>query len=282
MLDINFIKNNKYFTKLTLKNSEVLFDEWDIDDNLYIIESWILGIEKYTTIEKTESKELAKLNAWAIFWEWSLKWTDPKQVKIVAKENTILYKIDAKKWIRDFISDFPSEWIDLLNEIIDISNKRLLESNFLVTSNYEMSKTISEINLFDNKSLFNIIDKFKKIIWAEYIMYLEKNPVMDNYLTVKYDTRIKWKMQNNLIDLHDNILDIEDIINDWIKVEKYNHIQKLKNRNEVVWYLIIWESENILTEWQKKAISSISVLIAWYIREKLAYEEKKNIEHISN
>lgn len=276
MLDLNFLSNNSYFTELTLNEWGVLFDEWELDDNLYIIVSWKLSISKYTNIERIEDKQLAILNNWSIFWEWSLKHSIPKEVKISSLEKTVLLKINAKEWIQWFIKECPVEWIKLLTEIIDISNKRLLESNFLITSNYQMSKVISEINLYNNKNLFIILDHFGKVIWSEYILYLERNPVIEHYMIVKYDTRLKWKMQNNLVDIWDHKLDLDDLINDWIKLEKFNYIEKLKNENEIIWYLVIWESSNKFSEWQKKAISSISTLIAGVIKQKQVYEEDKN------
>lgn len=282
MLDLSFIINNKYFTELILKENEVLFDEWEIDNNLYIIKSWSLAIQKYTTTDKKEVKQLAILNAWAIFWEWSLKWSEPKQVKIVALDNVILYKINAKEWIKKFIREYPNEWIELLNEIIDTSNKRLLESNFLITSSFEMSKTISEINIYDNKNLFSIIDKLEKILWSRYIIYLEKNPVVNNVMTVRYDTRNKWKMQNNIIYIKDNTLDLNHIKEDWIILEQNNLIEELRNKNEIIGFLIIWEKDNNFSEWHKKAIASISVLIAWFIRQKQIYQEEKDREMNKN
>jgi hypothetical protein len=270
---LDFILNNKYFKEITLEKSGVLFNEWDLDNNLYIIKSWSLSIQKYTTIEKDEIKQLAILNKWEIFWEWALKKSEPKQVQIVAIEDSVLYKIDAKEWIKWFISEFPKEWIELLNEIIDTANKRLLESNFLVTSSYQMSKTISELDKYNNKNLFIIIDKFEKIIWSKYILYLEKNLVIEKYVTIKYDSRINWKMLNNIIELKNNVLDIDIIKKEWILLEKFNHIEPLKNKNETIGFLIIWEWENNLSEWKKKAITFIWVLIAWYIRQKMLYEE---------
>ncbi|MDR1987930.1 MAG: hypothetical protein LBQ24_04165 [Candidatus Peribacteria bacterium] len=48
--------------------------------------------------------------------------------------------------------------------MIESSNKRLLESNFLVTSSYTIIKDISEISEFNNKNLFLIIDNLVNII----------------------------------------------------------------------------------------------------------------------
>ena len=279
MLNIEFLENSWFFQIKTLEAWEVLFDEWDIDNNLYIIKEWELSIEKYTTTDRTETKILAKLWNSEIFWEWSLWDSAPKQVRIKATKKTTLLEIEAKNSFEEFLLKHTKKWVDLLSSIIYISNKRLLEANFLITSSYKINKHISEINEFNNKNLFEILDELEKTINWKYVLYLEKNPVLENILILKYDSRYKWKMQENIIDLWDGILDMDDLIKDWIKLSKHNLIEELKNRNEIIWYLIIWDDEKVFDEWQKKSIWAISVSIAWYIKQKQYFDENKNKEY---
>ena len=279
MLNIEFLENSWFFQIKTLEAWEVLFDEWDIDNNLYIIKEWELSIEKYTTTDRTETKILAKLWNSEIFWEWSLWDSAPKQVRIKATKKTTLLEIEAKNSFEEFLLKHTKKWVDLLSSIIYISNKRLLEANFLITSSYKINKHISEINEFNNKNLFEILDELEKTINWKYVLYLEKNPVLENILILKYDSRHKWKMQENIIDLWDGILDMDDLRKDWIKLSKHNLIEELKNRNEIIWYLVIWDDKKVFDEWQKKSIWAISVSIAWYIKQKQYFDENKNKEY---
>lgn len=280
MLDLEFLINNPYFEKQTLEKLEVLFDEWDLDDNLYILKKWSLSVEKYTTVSKNESKQLAILKVNDIFWEGSLKNSEKKQVKIKALEESIIFKINAKKGVEEFIKHHPSEWINLLTEIINLSNKRLLESNFLVISSYKISKSISELTSYNNKNLFKIIEEFKNVLWVDFLLYIEKNPVIESYLTLKYDTRKKWKMQNFSFDLEKNTFTVDSLKDNWIELSWKEHIELLKNKNSIIWYLIIWDSKQVITELQKKAISSISTLIAWIVIQKQIFEDQQNEEYI--
>lgn len=280
MLDLEFLINNPYFEKQTLEKLEVLFDEWDLDDNLYILKKWSLSVEKYTTVSKNESKQLATLKVNDIFWEGSLKNSEKKQVKIKALEESIIFKINAKKGVEEFIRHHPSEWINLLTEIINLSNKRLLESNFLVISSYKISKSISELTSYNNKNLFKIIEEFKNVLWVDFLLYIEKNPVIESYLTLKYDTRKKWKMQNFSFDLEKNTFTVDSLKDNWIELSWKEHIELLKNKNSIIWYLIIWDSKQVITELQKKAISSISTLIAWIVIQKQIFEDQQNEEYI--
>jgi len=215
MLNIQKLENSWYFETLELNAWELLFDEWEIDNNLYIIKFWELLIEKYTNNERNKTKKLATLKNNAIFWEWSINNSDPKQVKIVAKSDTILLKIDATNKLEEYIWEFTKDWIELLSQIIEITNKRLLEANYLVTSNYSISKEISELNEFNNKNLFKIIKDFEKTIDANYIIFLEKNPILENYLSLKFDSRIENKMQNLTIELDNNTLNADKLSKNW-------------------------------------------------------------------
>lgn len=279
MFNIEFLENSWFFQIKTLNEWEILFDEWDIDNNLYIIKSWEVSIEKYTNTDRNESKILAKLWDWEVLWEWSIWWNWVKQVKIIATKKTILLLIEAKNSFEKFLLKHTKPWVDLLSSIIYISNKRLLEANFLITSSYKINKHISEINEFNNTNLFQILDEFTKIIVADYVLYVEKNPVIEDILILKYDSRLKWKMQQIMIDLWNWVFNIWNITKEWIELEKHNLIEELKNWNKVIWYLVIWNNKNDFDEAQKKSIWTISVSIAWFIKQKQYFEEIKNKEY---
>jgi hypothetical protein len=59
----------------------------------------------------------------------------------------------------------------------------------LITSSYSIIKYISQIGEFNNKNLFSIIDKLLKVISADYIKYVEQNPIFGDILVLRYDTR---------------------------------------------------------------------------------------------
>jgi len=274
MIDINFLENSWYFKIRPLKKWEVLFNEWDFDNNLYIIKKWSLVIKKKVN-DNNDIKIIAKIWEWEVFWEWSLWNSEPKQVSIEASQDTLLLEIEAKNKFEEFLQKNTKEWIDLLSSIIYISNKRLLEANYLITLSYRINKYISEITIFNNKNLFSIIDELDKTINPDYTIYIEKNSIVDKVWTIKYDTRRKWKMLQNIIELENNKIQIDKIKNEWINISNYNLIEELKNNNKVVRYLIIWKN-NLFNEWEKKIIWIISVAIAWFIKQKEYFEENLN------
>lgn len=276
MFDIKNILWNKYFKSKSLKTWEILFDEWEIDKNIYVVEKGKVKVEKYFSSEKKEKKLLAVLWKNSIFWEGSIFNNHPKEVVISAIWETKLYFIKSKDF-RNFIKENTEIAVDFLSQIINLSNKRLLEANFLLTSNYKISKMISEEIEFSNKNLFDIIDEFCSIIKAKYIIYVEINQVLENYATVSYDSRIQWKLLDKVVELKSSKIDLENLKE--FEVWEKNMILELKNGNKIIWFFIIWEDEKVeFSESQKKSINSIWVLLAGFIKQKQYFQNEKNKE----
>ena len=276
MFDIKNILWNKYFKSKSLKTWEILFDEWEIDKNIYVVEKGKVKVEKYFSSEKKEKKLLAVLWKNSIFWEGSIFNNHPKEVVISAIWETKLYFIKSKDF-RNFVKENTEIAVDFLSQIINLSNKRLLEANFLLTSNYKISKMISEEIEFSNKNLFDIIDEFCSIIKAKYIIYVEINQVLENYATVSYDSRIQWKLLDKVVELKKSKIDLENLKE--FEVWEKNMILELKNGNKIIWFFIIWEDEKVeFSESQKKSINSIWVLLAGFIKQKQYFQNEKNKE----
>lgn len=276
MFDIKNILWNKYFKSKSLKTWEILFDEWEIDKNIYVVEKGKVKVEKYFSSEKKEKKLLAVLWKNSIFWEGSIFNNHPKEVVISAIWETKLYFIKSKDF-RNFVKENTEIAVDFLSQIINLSNKRLLEANFLLTSNYKISKMISEEIEFSNKNLFDIIDEFCSIIKAKYIIYLEINQVLENYATVSYDSRIQWKLLDKVVELKNSKIYLENLKE--FEVWEKNMILELKNGNKIIWFFIIWEDEKVeFSESQKKSINSIWVLLAGFIKQKQYFQNEKNKE----
>lgn len=272
MLDLNLLKNSWFFKTKTLKKWEILFDEWEKDTNLYVIIRWELKIEKYTTKKRNETKVLAYLKNNEVFWEAALNSDKEKEVKIQATITTSLLYIDAKYELNQFTKKHPEEWLNLLKYIIYLSNKRLLESNYLITANYKVSQEISKIKEINNKSVFELIQKLKDIVNADYIVYLEENPIMQNYTTIKYDTRKEWKMLDIVIETAENKLSILELKNEWYN----NSIHELTIWSDNLWLLIFFKKWKDFNDNDKKVLTSVTTSIAWLIKQKIILEEEKN------
>lgn len=277
MLDINKLKKTWYFTEVNLEKWDVLFNEWDIDNNIYIVLVWELSVEKFTTKNNDETKILWYLSKDDVFWEAALNTNKPKEVNIIARSKTLLIYINANKLIKTFAITHKTEAFNLLRYIIFLSNKRLSESNSLITSTYKVSKEISKLEVINNKSIFYIIEKMKESLNIDDILYYEINPVVQDYITMKYDTRLPWKLLNLVTETADNELELLSYKYEWYHVFK----QKLSIWLNDIWYLIFLKKWQKFSESDKKVFITTSWSIAWLIKQKQFHDEERDMEYMN-
>lgn len=275
---LDFYENSEYFSKLKLEKWETIFDEWDIDNNIYIIKSWDVSIEKYTSEWKDHEKQLAKLWKWDFFWEWALKWNFNKENRARVLSKTELLSIDAKRWLSLFIRNNPEQWLKLLVSIINITNSRLLDSNSQITANYEINIAINKIEEVNYHSIFWLFDKFKSIAWCDYILYFENNEVIKEIVTLRYDSRKKQKLQDKIFYKEDSW---EFLVNKYkkeldIKESDYIETSKLSIWETILWYIVLWRERRIFSENDKKMIYWVSNSLTWIIKQFIVSKENRN------
>lgn len=278
MLQLDFLKKSGFFKEFHLEKNEVLFEQWEKDQHIYIIITWELEVQRYTTINKVETKTLAILWSNEVFWEASLNSDKPKEVKIIATKKSLLIWINAQEWLDSLTQKYPNEAMNLLKYIIHSSNKRINEWNSLITANYKVTQEILKIKEVNNKNIFSLIDKLEEITHIDYTFFLEKNPVLDNYLVQKYDSRNKGKMLDNIIEITDNKLELLEL-----KIQDtYSEIQELTIWDKLLGYLIYFRKNEEFKDNDIKVLTTISTGIAWLIKEKSILEEQRDIDFMEN
>lgn len=276
MLDIKLLKNSWFFKEVVLNKWEVLFEEWDKDANIYILLVWNLSVSKYTSNNKKDEKILAYLTPKDVFWEWALNSSDNKQVTIRAKQKSYLISIDAIKWLDDFSKQYPQEGLNLLKYIIYLSNKRISDANYLIASSYKISKEIISLNDISNKSIITLIEELKNILKVNEVIYYESNPVMDNYITLRYNTNNPWKLLNKTIELTDSKLELLKLnISNF-----YSYNQKLSIWSNNLGYLVFIKKSEKFSENDKKVIATTSTSIAWVIKQKQLIDEQRDKDYM--
>lgn len=280
---IDTFENSPLFENITVEKWWLLFDEWSRDDNLYIVKKWLLSVEKYTSTERTDTKQLATLKTGDFLWEASLdKWSNKKEALIKAIEKTEVIAIDAKKDLKKFIEENPTIGYELLKHIITETNKRLLESNKIITTNYEIEKQVKALTSIDRKSIFGLIDKVKWIADVDYILYVEKHQVMENFFTLKYDSRQPNKMLDEVFERKWYFLDLDELFERAnISKEDQIVINKLSIWNEIYWYLIFWREKRTFSGSDKKIFTSISNSFVWVLKKFFTDKDDMNKIYIS-
>lgn len=281
MLNLGIFEKNSLFKKQVYQKDELVFDEWEISENIYVIKSGRVAVEKYTTDERQEVKELAILWIWNFFWEAALSSDAPKEVRIRAIDSVELLCINAKTEFPQFLGQNPSEALYLFGFIVAETNKRLLAANKQIIGTYEINKTISEIETIDNKSVFMLIDKIRAIAGCSYLLFLEKNPYVENTMVLKYDTRMKWKAQDVPITFSGNFPP-EDFRKNKVYVSRFNHVTPLSIGSDTLGYLVFWHNIRDFNEWERKMVAGIATSIIWIIHQKKILEEERNKKYIKN
>jgi len=99
---MNYFKNIEMFSEISeteqenlsdfcqmqvLDSWDLLFQQWDEPQALYIVDSWKLSVVK-------NEKEIAELSEWNLVWEMAFFWNPPlRSATVIAKEQTTLIVI---------------------------------------------------------------------------------------------------------------------------------------------------------------------------------------------
>ncbi|NDK08373.1 cyclic nucleotide-binding domain-containing protein [Candidatus Gracilibacteria bacterium] len=276
MLNIEFYKTSGFFELKNFKAGELVFDEGSVDENIYIIISGKVSVGKYTTTEKKEIKELAILGQGEFFGEACITSSGSKEALVKSIEDTNLIFINGKTGLQDFVQKYPKEGLELLSYIIDNTNKRLVLANRLITANYEIVKSIIEIENINDKGIFNLIEKIKLITGFDYILYLEVNQVMNDYIVLKYDTRETGKFLDIVIDRKkiNNLREVNEVV-----LENYNYIQKLSIGKFDLGFMIFSKKTNFTYD-DKKLLLSVSNNLTGLLRQKIILKDELNKKSI--
>jgi len=283
MIDLDFLWNCEYFSRLRLKEDEILFDEWDEDESLYIIFDGELAVEK--RVKHWDSyRTLSYVRTWNIIGEWWLIHNRKKEVRIKSTRPSTLLKIARENFI-NFVRSYPSESYELLIHIISHTNQRLLKANIEMTANYEISQAIAHIKNFDNTSIEELLHKMKIILSSESVIYVEKNMIVEGYYKLKY---LQGVQQNSLWEdlilyFSDNVFSIEALRKQKpVLLGTFTISASIIHGWNIKWYLLISRKSKKYSENEQKLLENAAISFAWVIGHKEILEAEQNKKHIKN
>ncbi|MGE4443991.1 MAG: cyclic nucleotide-binding domain-containing protein [Candidatus Altimarinota bacterium] len=274
----DIFEKSPLFEKKVIQKGSLLFDEGSQDNNLYIIKKGLLSVEKYTSQDKVETKQLAVLKSGDFLGEASLsKNSGKKEALIKALETSEILQIDGANDVKKFIEENPSVGYDFLKHIILETNERLLEANKLITSHYEIEKAINSMKEITPRNIFGLIDRIRSIVDVDYILYFEKHQIMENFLTLKYDSRQPNKMQDKIFERSGYFLNLDELFEECnINGEDKIVINKISIGNEIFGYLIFGREKRAFNGSDKKTFSSLSNSLAGVIKKLFTDKENRN------
>lgn len=282
MISLENLKSSGHFNVITLTKWDVLFKQWEIDMNLYLVYNGELSVQKEISLQKWEFKTLGLLGIWNIVWEAALSNDKPKEVQITANRDTTLLSIEWKDAFPEFVKAFPSDGYILLTTIIDIANTRLLRANSELTANYEVNIAISKIKDISLSSIYKLLLVFENILWVEQIMYFEKNLVMDEYYKLRYDSKNERSLRNTIIKFPGGKLDFERLKEEEIVVSKYKRYIKLSLWKENYWFILIGRDKKDFHENEEKLLRNTAASFVAIIHQKRILDDTKNKNYVKS
>lgn len=283
--NLDKLKSTWLIEEKILDKWEMLFDIWDIDNNLY----YILDGNLWVNIESVNNRrEIAILSKWDITWEASLLWINiEKKASIIAKTKTKLISFNIEKKLDLLFKAHPmiAKWLFVY--LLWIEHERVKNLNFHVSANYDINNLIRDIWEINMKSIFKVIDWFKEIIKADRVLFIERNENVDDIIMVSYDTNFPWRKQTDKFYDKENsskIIKLWEIYSDNnIDEENQNiYINDISIWKFILGYFIVIRNNEAFTDNDQKVISWITNSFWWLLKQYKYQKDEINIAYINN
>lgn len=138
---------------------------------------------------------------------------------------------------------------------------------------YAISYAIQNVDEMTYWELLKVLEQIVHILGLDYLVYLEKNPVVSNYLTYRYDSR-KWSILQSDSFPHSKHNDFATIFEE-IDIKNWWMIQKIRVWKKVLGYMILWnklQDRNVINVVANLLASMIETMQKnRYTREKKDY-----------
>jgi hypothetical protein len=278
-------KFDTYFKKKKrfLEAWETLFKPW-IDKNFYIITEWDIDIFRQTL--NWEKKEIGKARAWSFIWEWVIFWRFQKDVEAIASTDAQVFAL-TKEDLAVLEKESPQEAIDLYRYIIELTNKRLLDSWKELADIYEANTKIIEMSVAWEKWFNDIMQYLKDLLKVDYVTFVENHPAIDWFFFYKYNTELQ-----SIGNLNRKAGD-ELTKNLWWQYE-WNvpffgsgpndsaYVLPLRNGPNLKWYIIAWKKKWAVTDNEIRISNNIWPLLGSIVENNQKDSEKKAKEMSKN
>lgn len=275
-------KFDTYFKKKKriLETWDVLFWAWK-DLNFYIIASGWVDIIWFTS--DWLKKEVWKAYAGSFIWEWIIFWRNQKDVEAVANSKAEIFALTLED-LRKFEQESPAEAIELYKHVIEITNKRLLDSWRELANIYEATWKLVEMSEKWERGFPEIMIFIQNLLWVDYIIYIENHPLIDGLFIYKHNTKMPnfsslsqraWKEIHK--NMHWMISDNMWIL--WVHPQDSAYIFPLKYNSKLKWYFIAWKRKWTITDNEMRISMNLWPLI-WSIvdnNQKIADQKAKEM-----
>lgn len=148
----------RYFTKKEYKKDDVIFNEGDDSDSLYIVEKGEIIVEKSINKEKTQFKDLSIISHGSLLGEIALFESSKRTARARALNDVVLYEIKKEDFF-NIKKQKPEIALDIFTYIIQTLSIRLMHTSKELTLLYDISKELSKEYLEESEFISSIIDE---------------------------------------------------------------------------------------------------------------------------
>jgi CRP-like cAMP-binding protein len=241
-----FIKNPKlkeFLIERKYSSNDIIFDEGEKSNSLFIIEKGDVIIQKAINKEKTEFKDLAIISDNNILGEMGMFENSPRSARAKALSNVVAFEITKENFF-EIMKNNPEISFNIFSFIVRTLSHRISHTSKELTLLYDISKTLI-IETIDEK-------EFIKSLIDEIYLYF------DNW-------KIEGYIYNIFNDEFEKIKELDKNLNSDIKIEEYNNSLWIDNRKyimplkikEKVLAVILFISKNELTKQEINDFSTI-------------------------
>lgn len=107
----------------------------------------------------------------------------------MANSKTVLFSL-SKEDLETLEQESPTEAIELYKFIIELTNKRLLDSGKELADIYEATHRIVDMSRSEEKGFMDIMQYVKSLLQVDYIIYIENHPAVSGLFYYKYSTSL--------------------------------------------------------------------------------------------
>lgn len=269
--------------KRILEKWEILFSPWK-DENLYIIISWWLDIFRYTI--DGQKKEIGKAYSWSFIWEGIIFWRFQKDVEAMASANAEVFAL-TKEDLAMLEKESSAEALELYKYIIEITNKRLLDTWKELADIYEATNKLLEMAKQWEKWFMDIMVYLKSLLWVDYTVFVENHPAIDGFFFYKYSTDLTnlWNLNKKAwAEINGDLNWIQSWTTGffWTKNTDSVYVMPLKNNAKLKWFLLAWKKKWMITDNEMRISTNICPLLASIIENNQNEADKKAKEMSKN
>lgn len=182
--------------KLALRSGEILFSPGE-DPHLYIITKGLVNILRNTA--SGETKEIGNARAGSFMGEGILFGRVKKDVSAVAGSDDVEVFAVTKEDINKLKEKQPQAALDLYEYVIEITNKRLLDTGEELATIYDATNKLSDLSEDEigEANFWKILEALTRVTNVDYAIYIEQHPALPGLFVYKADTRTESKKPIN-------------------------------------------------------------------------------------